>query len=250
MSSTTESLLFKINVTSTGLNSAAIDALTKSLQGLANVRLTGNLGNIFNGVDTGAKTAKSSIDGFTSSMQKGAAGFKNFDSAGKPVVGTIKTIDAELKKLQADQARMGAGMDALAGKVGGFTANLNANKAAAAAYAAEMRKGTVANEQLGATAAATSGQLGREAAAFKQVTASANENATAGRKVVTTNEQIANSQNQVNSAMSLSRGAMKANAQEMTNYISRAAGMFISVVGLSQAMQESVGMHRCSSRCS
>ena len=39
---------------------------------------------------------------------------------------------------------------------------------------------------------------------------------------------------------------MKAGAQEMTNYISRAAGMFISVVGLTQAVQESVGMQEAS----
>ena len=115
-----------------------------------------------------------------------------------------------------------------------------------ATNAAEMKKVVTTNEQVGVTAAATSGQLGREAAALKQATAGANEYSSTGKKVVTTNEQISASNSQLNSTMNLSRGAMKAGAQEMTNYISRAAGMFISVVGLSQAVQESVGMQDAS----
>ena len=65
----------------------------------------------------------------------------------------------------------------------------------------------------------------------------------AQERIITNNAKTVSSQNDFNDSMVTSRGAMRQTAQEMTNYIARAAGMFISTVGLSQAVQESVGMH-------
>ena len=80
MSSTQESLLFKISVTSTGLNPGQIDAFTKSLQALSNIKLNAASAAFFNEYASGAKTAKTSTDSFISSLTKGEAGFSKFNS--------------------------------------------------------------------------------------------------------------------------------------------------------------------------
>ena len=244
--SSTESLLFKISVTSTGLNPSQIDAFTKSLQALSNIKLTGNVGPVFNELNSQLKTGKTSADAFTSSITKVGTATGQMGNNVKQAVSSVTTLDAEIKKLQSDNAKTAASLDATAASLTRQSAGFKANAAAATANAAELKKVVTTNEQVGTSATSAAAQTARIKAQLEASGAAAAANAAEGRKVVTTNEQIAASATQVGSSMNLSRGAMKAGAQEMTNYISRAAGMFISVVGLTQAVQESVGMQEAS----
>lgn len=100
----------------------------------------------------------------------------------------------------------------------------------------------VTNQQISTSNATTATTFERLRQGYQSAAAGSASYVSSAQRVAASNQQLAGSSVRLGTGMEMSRGAMKQTAGEMTNYISRSAGMFISTVGLSQAVQESVGM--------
>ena len=91
-----ESLLFKISVTSTGLNPAQIDAYTKSIKGLGSVSVTGGaaaaIKQIFTDINSGTKTSTSNLNQFNNTLKGTTGVVKEFGAAGNQANAGFKTM--------------------------------------------------------------------------------------------------------------------------------------------------------------
>ena len=237
MSATQESLLFTVKVQSTGISAAQIDAIAKSLKNLSTIKVTGLAGDIFKGITTGTKSAESGLNSVVAAGNKADGMFQKMGASTKQVATGLSGVNAESSKLAAGLNRV----DAAAVAVQGGLTKVNT---VLTQYNSSGKQVNTVNESIVGSASALGGVLARVKSQYEASAVAEQQFASAGRSVVTTNQQIAGSHAQLGTSLNTSTGALKQHSQEITNYISRSAGMFISIVGLNQAVEESVGMQQ------
>ena len=271
-SGTQETLTFRINTVQSGMTAAALDKLTASLKALGAIKIsnTGGLGPLLEQIGTGSKGASASIDQLTTKVKSMGSAFSAAASSMSPLSNAVKQVSTEMKTAEASMSSfvskssgivsslrtITSAFETASGVIGNFSAKAKtvADAFGFSSTAFNQLNTTIRGlqvsierligieEKLATSTNLSSAAMEKLRASMTGANAGVNTYVSANQKAVSSNQQLASSNEQVASSMNLSRGAMKAGAQEMTNYISRAAGMFISVVGLSQAVQESVGM--------
>ena len=195
---------------------------------------------------TSTNSLRAGLGGLSAPIAQGASAMRQLISSSSGAKAAMDGLKGTLSTLAAGVSPLAnafkSASTAVTTGVSGMTNSFRTILPTMELFTAEGKKMVVTNEQIATSNATTAATFQRLQQGYQQASTGATQYVSSSQRVAATNQQIAGSQDQLNTSMGLSRGAMKAGAQEMTNYISRAAGMFISVVGLSQAVQESVGM--------
>ena len=109
MSSTTESLLFKVNVSQSGMTTTMINQLSAALKNLGAVKISGGTGSAFNQIETGAKAAVTAIDQLTTKVKTMGTAVSGASTSFTPLNSAMRTFATNAKSVETSMTGIASG---------------------------------------------------------------------------------------------------------------------------------------------
>jgi hypothetical protein len=270
MSSTTESLLFKINVSTTGMTNAQVDALAKSLTSLGSLKFGSGASAEIDKIHASSKTTKTGVDalkGSTDTLKGSLTG----------VVGPATQSGNAIKSLGINMGQAKSNMDATNASAKSLTAGISplANQlksaganaqsmgnqinsgfrtaaAGGAMYTAEGKRVLATNQSIGPSFSAAAIQLDRLKASYMTATGEQQKYTSAGAGAAASNQRMVGSTSSLTAALNQQNAALvqttanvnklaQSQAQSQQQTLSMVRGMstmFMGFMMLNQSMTD------------